>query len=222
MGLFKDESRITQENTEAQEKGFKEIATLLKHSLNQPKILKDTLLGNEQYKTDEHIPNHESCSSIGEKDKTKLTEKRICRCMNYFEEKSKKCQNCFLEKKWKNIGKLQVIEYEWPTDKVMEEVGGMDLIIQDGDKQYGLEVKPPIGNNEPLTRMFAETLTYTLDCKKGYLPGICFFENSKQMEYYLDFKDNEDFKYITGFIPVYLIRIIRDGPVCEYEIKRIV
>ncbi len=220
MTLFKDKSKLEQRNAEAYTDNFRIIADILRKSNNQKSYLKDFFLGTEKAPYQEHFPKHECCSSIRRNETTKLTEKRICRCMYYFNENSKKCQNCLLEKKWKNLGKLQIIEYEWPTDTVRKKIGGMDLIVQNKVNKYALEVKPK-DSQESLTRMIAEILTYTQDCKYGYLPGICFFENSLQMQDYYTYIDNPDLKYILSFVPAFMIKVLKEGTICEFEIVKI-
>lgn len=217
--LFKDSEKITQINEEAYTYSWKKMAEILEIGITDKQILREFFLGNNNSEQ-KHFPKHDKCSGLNKSDNSRITEKRICRCMYYFDENNKKCKNCILEKKWKNIGKLPVVEYEWPTKTVLKGVGGMDLIIQDGEKKYALEVKPQ-DSTESISRMVAETLTYTLDCDKGYLPGICFFENSQQMSDYLKYKNNVDFQYILRFVKVYFIRIVIEDVICQYEIKPI-
>ncbi len=115
-----------------------------------------------------HIDTHEFC---GQCQTDTITEKRICRCMNYFDENSKTCnEECKLKLKWKNVGDIKVLDYEKPTKNVMEKVGGMDLILDD---HFAVEVKPYY-SKETLSRMFSEILTYTVD--EEFEPGIAMFK----------------------------------------------
>ncbi len=170
-------------------------------------------LSNEKYPK-QHNPKHAHCSGIYKPDSIKVTEKRICRCMYYFNDTSKKCKNCLLQTKWKNVGRIQITNYEWPTKHVYNNVGGMDLIF---DNKYAAEVKP-FGSTETITRMFAEIITYTLDCPVYYKPAICLFEDSQQMKEFEQYKDNPDLQIITQFIKVFYCKIIKTGSVCEFEI----
>lgn len=141
--------------------------------------MKDFLFEHKEFAEEtadqaKHIFAHDGCVGCVKKDdQGKLTEKRICRCMYYYNsDLPKVCQSCRLACRWKNEGKIAVTEYEYPTVHVLENVGGIDLIF---DNKYGVEVKPST-SKESLTRMFAEILTYTLDADKEYIPAICFFE----------------------------------------------
>ena len=173
----------------------------------------DIKLSNEKYPK-QHYPNHKWCSGIYDPNSTKLTEKRICRCMFYYNESFQKCQNCLLQTKWKNVGQIQITNYECPTKHVYKNVGGMDLIFDD---TYAVEVKPQ-NSSETLTRMFAEIMTYTIDCADDYKPAICFFEDSQQMKDFEKYKDNPDLQFIIKFIKAFYFKIIKTGPICEFEI----
>jgi hypothetical protein len=101
-------------------------------------------------------------------------------------------------------------------------VGGMDLIIRDGEQEYAVEVKPKDSHRpETLTRMFAEILTYTLEYENGVRkPAICFFEGSEQWKEYSDLKKkgNKSLEYIEQFIKVYYFKVQEKGSVREFEI----
>lgn len=221
--MYKDRPEIKQRSDSVYSQVLKEQALILKKYFDaheNKEILKEVFLpaselsvGNNK-KTKMHAPKHEKCSGIKKGTSTKLTEKRICRCMFYYCKKSVKCQNCLLINKWHNVGEIKVTNYEWPTTHVYKKTGGMDLIL---DNEYAVEVKPK-ESKETLTRMIAEILTYTLDCEKDYKPGICFFEGSKQMEDFEKYKSNADFQYILKFVKPFYIKIEEDGIVNNYKI----
>ena len=139
-----------------------------KKMLEELFLPEDEIYAPNEKDSKQHYPKHEKCSGIRIGDSTKLTEKRICRCMFYYGKRPVKCQNCLLINKWQNVGEIEVTEYEWPTIQVYNETGGIDLIL---DNKYAVEVKP-VDSTETLTRMIAEILTYTLDCAKEYKPGV--------------------------------------------------
>lgn len=133
----------------------------------------------------QHNPCHKQCDGF---DTKRVTEKRICHCMFYFNSGlPKECKNCKLPFKWRYTSeewitdRVRITEFEYPTQHVIKGMGGIDLVF---DEKYGVEVKPPMkSSKETLARMFAEILTYTLDAvnpaakNHRYLPAICFFEN---------------------------------------------
>ena len=216
MELYKDKKSLNRRNETAYKKYLKEIASFIKEYRSNERYLKNVLLkGIEAAR--EHKANHLMCDrKLSDSDR--ITEKRICRCMFYYNKDADKCRGCKQVQKWRNIGTLSIDDYEYPTDHVIPRVGGMDLIL--GNK-YACEVKPQ-NSNETLTRMFAEILTYTQDCKEKYKPAICFFPGSKQMKDYIKYKDNDDFKYISTFIEIFFFNIVnKKGNVIEFEIKPI-
>ena len=96
----------------------------------------------------------------------------------------------------------------------LQKVGGMDLILDD---TYAVEVKPQ-SSSETLTRMFAEIITYTLDCAAGYKPAICFFEDSQQMKDFEKYRYNPDLQFIIKFIKIFYFKITKMSPICEFKI----
>jgi hypothetical protein len=186
---------------------------------NNP-ILVEKLLGGARTEK-KHHPDHALCDGC---DSERMTEKRMCRCMYYFNSPEKKavsnCDGCKLKYKWKNVGKIDIVEYEYPTEYVSETVGGIDLIIRDGEQEYAVEVKPE-KSSETLARMFAEILTYTLEYENGARePAICFFEGSEQWKEYFKLKleGNKSLEYIEQFIKVYYFKVQEKGSVREFEI----
>ena len=186
---------------------------------NNP-VLVEALIGDAATQKKQN-PNHAFCEGC---DTEKMTEKRMCRCMYYYNSHEKRelsnCSNCQLIHRLKNVGKIEIAEYEYPTEYLAETVGGMDLIINDGGQRYAVEVKP-YKNSETLARMFAEILTYTLEYKKGICkPAICFFEGSEQWKEYFTLKSeaNASLEYIESFIKVYYFKLQENGLVHEFEI----
>lgn len=214
--IFKDNESINH-RSEIKEQ-MRELANIVKRA-EQSSDMKQTLrnlLINKLESKGEHTPNHNGCT--GCLDSGRLTEKRLCRCMYYFNAgKDKACDVCKIEKKWKNIGSITVTEYEYPTKYVLDKVGGIDLIF---DNTYAVEVKPQ-NSSETLVRMFAEILTYTTDY--DYKPAICFFEGSKQMKDYetLMAEKNEDLSYLCKYIKVFYFATEQKDNIVEFEIKEI-
>ena len=214
--LYKDKSEVKHKNKDDYQKILKEIASFLKTSEADKSFLKKIMLsGIIEEKT--HESRHDNCDRR-KTDSNRITEKRICRCMFYYNKDEEKCKKCTQDNRWKNIGKIKITDYEFPTKHVIPGVGGMDLIL---DNKYACEVKPQ-ASEESLTRMFAEILTYTQDCEQEYKPAICIFPRSKQMKYYNKYKTNPDFITISKFIKIFFFNIISEkNRIIEFEIKPI-
>lgn len=214
--IFKDNKSINHRSEI--KKQIKELADKVRQAeqgSDAKKNLKQSLLNDLESKR-EHVPNHNGCT--GCLDSGRLTEKRLCRCMYYYNsQKDKVCEKCDIEMKWKNIGAITVTEYEYPTKYVLDNVGGIDLIF---DNTYAVEVKPQ-NSSETLVRMFAEILTYTIDY--DYKPAICFFEGSKQMKDYekLMAEKNEDLIYLCKYIKVFYFATEQKDNIVEFKIKEI-
>lgn len=177
---------------------------------------------------------HTGCDNTDiQKDNGRVTEKRICRCMNYYKSESEPCKNCMLARKYHNNSQYKVIDYEVPCSSVMAGIGGIDLMLEKGNKQYAVEVKPP-NSHESLVRMIAEILTYTLDLPDNYKdakPAIAFFEqttptksngykvtDSTQFRYYKICKDDEPYKTLLSMVKVFSIRLKENADnVWDYE-----
>lgn len=123
------------------------------------------------------------------------------------------------------------MEYEYPTTRKYENVGGMDLILEYNNQIYACEIKPE-NSTETLARMFAEILTYTLDTerleKESFMknrkpkPAIGFFENSKQHKafnkYKSELKDKMDI--ICEKISVFIIKIKKnENEIIDFQIE---
>lgn len=183
-------------------------------------VLKCELLKNRLGEK-EHKKCHKGCNGC---DTVKLTEKRICRCMYYYNTEDfpkERCKTCSIRVKWNNVGKIRVTEHEEPTKYVVDNLGGMDLIF---DNQYAVEVKP-YKNKESLARMFAEILTYTIESQ--YKPAICFFEHSVQRKDFVQLynDNNEDLLYLMQCVKVFYIscpEIDNEfSGIVDFEIKEI-
>ena len=198
--LFKDEITINHRN----DKQYKENIKKLEKNIEQGKICGfDKIFLDESYISDKkHIDSHEACGMNVEKDSDRLTEKRICRCMYYFnsnKRNDKQCKNCPLEWKYKNISNEYIItNAELPTKRVIKYCGGIALIIND---KYAVEVKPK-KSTETIVRMIAEIYTYTIDIEKKYKKAIAFFEGSRQEKDYYKYKT--ELKNVLSEISVFM------------------
>lgn len=214
--LYKDNPEVNHRNKLREQ--IEELAKkvrLAEQSPDTKKKLRQELLNGVKSKG-VHMPNHIGCTGCC--DSGRVTEKRLCRCMYYFNtEKDKTCATCKIKTKWKNVGRIAVTEYEYPTKYVLDNVGGIDLLFDD---VYAVEVKPQ-NSDETLARMFAEILTYTIDY--DYKPAICFFEDSKQMNDYkrLMLEENEDLIYLSSLIKVFYFQTENKDGIVEFEIKEI-
>lgn len=211
MGLFKDKDDINHKRAEKTNIYklcmFCQEASKIDGSLDK-KILRDKLRVDENLiEGKAHIHTHEECSGC---DTSTRTEKRVCRCIYYYNSNKKKdCdENCKLcLKKWNNIGEISIENYEIPMKSVYENVGGIDLILNYEGHKYGAEVKPWY-SNETISRMVAETLTYTSAIEDDYKPAILVFENSKQYKALNDLDNNEYWQIIKKYVTVFVISAI--------------
>ena len=166
-----------------------------------------------------HMPRHAACD-YKSSDNRRVTEKRLCRCMYYYNltPRQSSCENCDFPCKRKNVGRFAICDYEVPLPKVWKEAGGIDLMLREvsrPDVFYSVEVKPP-SSSETLVRMAAEILTYaqigggqaviSTGQTVRFLPGICFFEGSAQAKDYEKYKDDRDFQVILTRVGVFVIR----------------
>jgi len=227
--LYKDKQELNRKS--ALRNSMKEIAELVERAggvcnRKSRSVLIDELLNGAESQQ-EHIPNHDGCS--GCKDDT-VNEKRICRCMYYYMKKPETCKECKIKEKWNKVGAIEVIDYERPTKCVLKNVGGMDLIIKDGEQRYAVEVKPS-DSDETLARMFAEILTYTIEMdeeveEKNIKPAIGFFEGSEQMKQYMELKaeNNVHLELIEKHVKVYYFKTKKnsvDSNVTDFELCEI-
>lgn len=226
--LFKDKDNINQRNKDTYRNNIKELADLIREADKNNTSYSDFLLDElfipkpkKKYQFDQE--KHSSCKYKDSHGKTdKKTEKRICRCMKYYNPKSDICQKCSFEQKYSNKGKYIVSDYEVPTKYVIKSVGKIDLLIEGDGKKYAVELKPEGSNKETLVRMIAEILTYMLDIDKDKYkdckPAICFFKNSVQYKDYIEYQNDENFKFLLTKVDVFYITYDVNGDVAEYII----
>lgn len=132
-------------------------------------------------------------------------EKRICKCMYFYNTDNKKqCDKCLEANEpffsLKIEGNFKIVSYEVVPISRAENIGNIDILLSDGINYYATEVKPP-KSDETLMRMVAEIMTYCNSGdinpsvkKDGNLPvkkAICFFEGSMQDKMY----SNSDFEF---------------------------
>ena len=230
MALKKDEIRDMRKNDECVNNTLKDLARICKKAYrNGTGIKKDNeYLRKEMFYgyipvTDKKTePKHEGCDmdSVNDPNPEQENEKRICRCMRYYDEKSVKCKSCILKRKWKrsNECELEVIEYEWPMKIVTPGVGGIDLLLKDKRKKYAVETKRPEGNTDTISLMIAEIMTYTY--KTYYHPAIAIFENGfhhRKIKKLIKEK-NKDFFTIAEYIKVFLIKYEENNGIVTYKI----
>lgn len=206
--MFKDKANINHKTKSTYSANIKELAAAIKAGNTR-----NFLLENEEPKKGVHRPEHKGCTYSG-KDNTRITEKRLCRCMHYYnlETPAAKCEKCPFTARRKNEGEYIILDYEVPMATVWKKVGGIDLLIQ-GKKDntvYAVEVKPE-KSKETLVRMVAEILTYAeisdyqLENYGKIKPGICFFKDSQQWHDYEAFKNDPDFKVLMSAVDVFYI-----------------
>lgn len=226
MELYKDKDGINHKPVDEQHEFIANLAQICDEAFkdlnNKDNVLKDRL-GIASLNT-KHNPNHKACAGC---DSERMTEKRICRCMYYYNQDKwpKFCiaNDCLIQLKWRNKGKIEVVEYEWPTEFVTEGVGGIDLILKDQDEvYYGCEVKP-CDSEETLGRMVAEILSYTIGTpySKVLKPAIGVFKGSEQykMLEYLHQEDNKNWKRIEKYIQVFVIAYDANDGHAEFSIS---
>lgn len=151
-------------------------------------------------------------------------EKRICKCLYYFNDDSSKkaCEACVERDNphfgMKITGDIRVVSYEVVPIKGGAGIGNIDLLLCDDRYYYITEVKPP-RSDETLLRMVAEIMTYgkSLELNKsvkkcGELPvrkAICFWAGSEQEKEFFD-EDYENFgKYTKKLIELFGISVFR-------------
>ena len=211
------------------------ISGNLKHRLDVlllGKQIKELIKDNDDTYASSERGKHEEKKCKGVK---KETEHEICKCMYYYDrlnesstEERIQCKNCFIKKPWTNIDKVyEVADYEYPMPykHKLKKIKNVDLVLRDRTSGllYAVEVKRPEGNNETISRMMAEILTYTavlesageygLKDGKKLLPAIAFFEGSKQCEKFKEYaeSEDEDFKNLLKVIKVFMIKKFNRG-----------
>lgn len=207
--LYKDNEYINRRSK--QEEQLKILADIIRNG-----DYEGNLLPKPRYPYN-HKFDHNSCdfSSVSPE---RVTEKRICRCWNYYNKPNhdEKCNSCPFQFKKKNVGGIEIVDFEIPTKFNIAKLGGIDWLLKDGDKFFATEVKPP-KSTETLVRMISEVLTYTVDSE--YKPAICFFNGSKQHNDYNQYKDNADFQHIIKQTGIRVLCITYDEE--KFEIHNV-
>ena len=164
-------------------------------------------------------------------------EKRICKCLYFYNTDNKKqCGKCLEANNTyfslKIEGNFKIVSYEVVPLSRAENIGNIDILLSDGINYYATEVKPP-RSDETLMRMVAEIMTY---CNgddinssvktAGDLPvkkAICFFEGSLQDKMYSDsdfeFYGKNTKKLINLFgIKVFRLSVNKGNKTCSFEL----
>ena len=217
--LYKDKYDINQKTKYLE--NSKDLATRIKKAKEENNYAK-YFLDESKISNQIHKPNHNKCD-MKENDSSRVLEKRICRCMYYYGKDIEKCNRCPLEKKYNNISnKFKVIDYEVPTKYVIENCGGIDILLEDTEsgEKYAVEVKPK-NSTETLVRMVAEIYTYIADDTNDYKRAIAFFSGSQQEKDYFNenYRQNEDFKYILDQVTVFRITEKKEKNVIDYDFE---
>lgn len=230
MKHYKDQSALKNqckhwEDAMQKEKSYlKEIAgkcrEAYKNGVLDTKVLYDFLVDPHATKGKDRNPDHGFCSGFL-KSKRSGGEKQICHCMFYYNsDLPKDCNNCKLPY-WKNVGTIPIVEFEFPSKYDIPGIGGIDLVIDYKNEQYGVEVKP-LNSNETLSRMVSEILTYYVVEKLiQFKPAIAVFRGSKQYSTIVEFENNknEDWEEITRHITVFVIDYKEKNGVNEFSIE---
>ncbi len=209
--LFKDNLTKTEELQLIAELSY-ELAK------GRPDTLKKLLLGTEQtalyHGTYRGVGQHSVC--VGCKT-PRITEKRLCRCMYYFNRKDcqKNCTQCAFRARFQIVGEYQVVDYEVPAGCAGKGIGEIDLILRRGETLYAAEVKPYRRKTpERLLRMAAEILTYTL----GYPPdkfqkALLFFEKNPDD----GLPSPQQLEYDTA--PAELLALLKKADIAVFHLK---
>lgn len=223
MAHLKDTALMRQKTKEPA--ALQELAKICKEAFHSEKKDVDYLAENLRDKKASNTPtnpDHRECDGWNNKHYKKTDEQQICRCMFYYGKNIEKCSRCQFKRKWRHISDgIDIIDYETPMPYKIDKIGNIDLCLKYDDKIYGAEVKPPENNEETISRMVAETLTYTIDFP-NILPAIVVFENSYQHRRIdeLD-RNNTDFSVIRSYVQVFIIRIVKNPveDVVDYKIE---
>lgn len=222
--LFKDKEGINHRGMDAQLRNLSELAEIVKNTEPNTDARKQALFGFVPKSGKPHAPNHAMCDYDNERDSRRTTEKRICRCMYYFNcddpGQRAKCKTCEFPWKKRNASEnYELLDYEVPMPCVVDGVGGIDLLAWSvDDAVYGIEVKPK-DSGESLARMIAEIMTY---CElAGYevqgwtavpmQPAICFFKGSKQHEDFERLKNCVEFLEASAEVVVLMLSYDADS-----------
>lgn len=220
--MFKDREGINHRNMDAQLRNLSDLAEIVKSTDPKTDARKKALLGFVPKNGKPHVPNHTMCDYDNENDSVRITEKRICRCMHYFNcddpAQRAKCEACKFPWKKRNVGRYGILDYEVPMPCAIDGVGGIDLLVWSVDDFVAaVEVKPE-GSDESLARMISEIMTY---CEMADYeiqgtdvlmnPAICFFEGSKQHEDFEKLKDCDEFLEASAEVVVFMVSYDSDS-----------
>lgn len=223
MAHLKDTVLMMQKEKELE--ALQRLAQICKRAYQDEKkdvnYLAEMLRSGEPSKIPTH-PNHKECDGWHNMHNKETDEQQICRCMFYYGKNDENCSRCRFKRKWNHIAdNVEIIDYETPMPYKIVGIGNIDLCLKYDNKIYGAEVKPPENNDDTISRMVSETLTYTIDFP--YLPGIVVFENSNQQKRIdeLDGQNNSDFAIIRKYVKVFIIRIVGQsrGDIVDYIIE---
>ena len=220
--LIKDEKTINQRTEQTYLDNCKRLNKLIEEAeINNSwdEIFLDKTFKKENL----HIPVHEKCG-MTKNDSDTVYEKRICRCMFYYDDTNNNCIECPLKKKYKNISKRYLLtDAEKPTQKVIKSCGGIDLVIVDkldNNKEYAVEVKPDY-SKETIVRMVAEIFTYTIEFP-NMEKSIAFFEGSRQDEDYKKYYSNPEFKKMIDRVHIFkFVEKNNNNGVINFDIVKI-
>ena len=216
--MFKDKDNINHRSEKEYGDNIRLLADAIRKDDKSPGALREFLLSGGVKLAATHRPSHAACD-YKSSDNIRVTEKRLCRCMYYYNltPRQSPCESCGFPCKRKNTGSFKICDYEVPMPDVWENVGGIDLMLREASRPgifYGVEVKPP-SSRETLVRMAAEILTYTQisggravispEQTVPFLPGLCFFEGSAQDKDYGKYRDDPDFRVILTRVSVFVI-----------------
>lgn len=229
MNHYKDQIALKKQSrhfadTMLKEKGYLErIAEKCKEAYKtgmiEEKVLYDFLVDPHATNGSEHKPDHSFCPGFPDS-KRAGGEKQICHCMFYYNSDfPKDCNNCKLSH-WKNVGVIQIVEFEYPAKYDIPGIGGIDLVLNYKNVIYGAEVKPP-NSNETVSRMVSEILTYSVvDRLIEFEPAIAVFRNSNQYNTIVELEKNENAAWleIKKHVSVFVIDYEEKGECKEFLI----
>ena len=171
-------SALIRELSSALDGGESAVKTLL---FGRTKL--EEYAGRGSYEAGQHC----GCAGL---QKTSFTEKRLCKCMYYYNSNhAKKCEVCDFRNRYTVTGDYFILDYEVPAFYYGDGIGEIDLVLSDGTVRFATEVKPAKdefdpddkGNQETLLRMIAEIMTYTFGYPEcNYQKAIGFFEDTPQ------------------------------------------
>lgn len=189
--------------------------------------LKRLLFGTDTLKPYAGQSDHSVCEGFDQKKASKETrEARIFKCL-FFKNVDddgiiRHCEDCAFRGKhdYTTQGEYKIVEYQVPAyysngNGDIGGIGEIDLVLQQGEDKFAVEVKPPHGNQDSLLRMIAEILTYTLGFPEGkYHKAIGFFKDSYQYQRY--FESREKYKVVKERID----RILKDEKITVFCFER--